>query len=86
MRTATRRGSRRLLRRLVLPGAAVLTIVLPRPAPALVLDDRGEMRLGVLGLTRDAVAGATFADLPAGADILEVLSKRGRQAERALNP
>jgi hypothetical protein len=47
MRTATGRGSRRLLQRLVLPGVAILTIVLPRVAPALVLDDRGEMRLGM---------------------------------------
>ena len=47
MRTATRRGQRRLLQRLVFPGVAVLGMLLPRPAPALVLDDRGEMRLGM---------------------------------------
>jgi hypothetical protein len=51
MRTATRRGSRRRLQRLALAGVAVLTMVLPRYAPALVLDDRGEMRLGMRAYT-----------------------------------
>jgi hypothetical protein len=35
----------------VLPGVAALAVVLPRPAYALVLDDRGEMRLGLRAYT-----------------------------------
>ena len=47
MTMATRRSSRRLLQRLALPGVALVTMFLACPAHALVLDDRGEMRLGL---------------------------------------
>jgi len=49
--TATRRSSFRLLHRLLLGGAMLCSLVVSRPAGAVVMDDRGEMRLGLRAYT-----------------------------------